>query len=77
MVIVGLKRVDFQDKDGDKIQGMKVFVNYPEDKVEGMATDSFFLSDSKFANYFDALYVGSPIEVHYNKYGKIFSVTLG
>ena len=77
MVIVGLKRVDFKDKDGSQIQGVKVYVNLPEDNVEGMATDSFFLSDNKFADIHDALCVGSLIDVHYNKYGKISSVTLG
>lgn len=76
MVIVGLKRVDFKDKDGSLIQGVKVYVNYPEDNVEGMATDSFFLSDNKFSDYHDALCVGSPIDVHYNKYGKISAITL-
>lgn len=77
MLVVGTKKVDFKDsKSGDSICGLTVYVQYPEDNVDGYATDKIFLSRSKFGSLCDEISSGCSIEILYNKYGKVCNVTI-
>lgn len=72
--IVGIKAVDFDTKEGQHMKGVKLFVTGEDDKVEGLMTDSFFLSYEKFSNL-DQYHVGDEIVIYYNRYGKVDSLT--
>lgn len=42
--IVGTRRVDM---DGDNIHGFTIYTTHPEDGVEGLMAEKFFLRDAK------------------------------
>lgn len=69
MKLVGKRRVDF-DRDGQRIVGYRLYWEYPDDHVDGVATDTCFVSDSKGIEI-DQLFVGQEYTIFYNKYGKV------
>lgn len=69
--LVGIRRVDMNTREGGHIVGYKFFVTYKEDYVEGVVTDSFFLSDDKLGNVQHFPSVGSELKVYYNRYGRV------
>lgn len=76
MKVVGFKGLDFKTKDGQQISGVKLFLEYQEDKTNGVCTDSAFLSDRRLeeCDYIPA--VGDEIELMYNRYGKITTIRI-
>ena len=44
--IVGVRRVDM---DADNIHGFSIFTTHPEDGVDGLMAEKFFLRDAKLA----------------------------
>lgn len=80
MEVIGIKDVNFEAKDGSTVQGVKLFVT--DDSVEvnaGVACDSLFLSDSLLErNELRAgdIQLGDHLNISYNKYGRIQSVSV-
>lgn len=76
MKVVGMKELDFKTKDGQQISGVKLFLEYQEEKTTGVCTDSAFISERRMeeSNYIPA--VGDDIELMYNRYGKIQAIRL-
>lgn len=75
MKVVGIRKVDFTAKDGNRISGVSLFGSYPITKNgEGYSVDKIFLSDKKMADcgYFPE--VGDEIIVNYNRFGKVDSI---
>lgn len=81
MEVLGFKIVNFKAKDGNVIQGIKVFVSYDSDSLDsGVACDSLFLSDALLNRNglsADDIEVGERLLICYNKFGKIQSVSIG
>lgn len=73
-IVVGKRLVDFKTKDGERIDGLNLYCNYPEDNVEGYAVEKIFLGRNKFGMIFDSLAVGDAITVVYNKHGRVSDV---
>lgn len=73
--IVGIRVVDFADRDGNQIKGRKIFVTSQDDNVDGLLTDSFFLSAGSFGGI--SLKVGDIVDIRFNRYGKIASISVG
>ena len=64
--VVGIRKgMSFNTKEGGEMSGLKLHLTCPDDRVEGMATDSFFIS-SKSACYQAALSL--------HRYGKIDAI---
>ena len=80
MEIIGIKDVNFRAKDGGTVQGVRLFVT--DDSVEvnvGVACDVLFLSESLLARNdlgSGDFRLGDHLDISYNKYGKISSVTV-
>lgn len=66
MLLVGKKDVSFV-KDGQTIEGTKLFFLFNDENVEGQATDSIFCSARIDCTN---LIIGDEYNVIYNKYGK-------
>lgn len=81
MDVLGLKVVNFKSKDGNVIQGLKVFVSDDSVRVDsGFACDSLFLSDALLNRNglcADDIEVGQRLLIGYNKFGKIQTVSIG
>lgn len=69
MKLVGKRTVDFE-RDGQRISGYRLYWEYPDDHVDGVATDTCFVSDSKGIDVY-ALSIGYDYTILYNKYGKV------
>ena len=70
--IIGIQRVDYENKNNRRVTGYKVFFSYDLPSYggenSGKAADSVFLSDSLFAQ--SGVSVGDPAQPIYNKYGR-------
>lgn len=81
MEILGIKCVNFKAKDGNLIQGIKVFVSDDSVRVDsGFACDSLFLSDAVLSRNglcASDILVGQRLRIGYNKFGKILTVDIG
>lgn len=70
--LLGIRRdMAFKTKEGGNVQGAKLFVTCEDSRVDGVMTDSFFISTTSTA--FADLAVLSPgmnIDVLFNRYGK-------
>ena len=72
--VIGLKGYDFvNDKTGERVQGIKLYLTYTDDKVNGYACDNVNISLAKFD---ENIKPGSSVNVFYNKYGKVEQVQL-
>ena len=70
--VVGVRRNDFQPKDGDKIEGYSVYVTHTDDNVDGLVAERFFLSDRKLRNDVGGWIpkVGQTFNMSFNRYGR-------
>lgn len=80
MEVIGIKDVNFKSKDGGTVQGVRLFVTDDSVKVNaGVACEAFFLSDyllDKNNLRPGDFHVGDHLDIAYNKYGKISSVSV-
>lgn len=79
--LIGVRELDFTTNEGDQVQGIKLFIAYPEDGVYGNITDSRFIS----ANMFEKLgvpvkdlidHIDNVIDVEISPKNKIVGITL-
>lgn len=81
MEVLGFKIVNFKAKDGNVIHGLKVYISDDSVRVDsGLACDSLFLSDglmNRSGIRAADIEVGDRLQISYNKYGKIQSVSIG
>lgn len=71
--VSGIRRdMSFPSKDGTMIQGAKLYVTSEDSRVQGLMTDSFFISttSSAFADI-GSLTPGSNVDIIFNRYGKV------
>lgn len=72
--LVGYERVDYTNKEGKRILGHRLHLSYLIDRVDGIAVQSEFVSDS--VQLPSPLPLKSKIQLLYNRYGRISSVKL-
>lgn len=70
--IVGIRNVDFKDKQDRLVQGLKLFLSYKDQHIVGIGTESIFVSQDKIGD--KKFKLGDKIRIYYNKYGKVDSV---
>ena len=51
MKIVGIRHVDFTDKQGRQIVGITLYVTHPAPNVDGEIAEKLFVSADKLDNY--------------------------
>ena len=76
MKVIGIRNVSFDAQDGKHISGVSLFCSYPITKNGfGVGVDKIFLSDAKlgYCGYMPEL--GDEINVTYNRFGKVDSVS--
>ena len=71
--VLGLKKnMSFPGKDGAMVNGCKLYVSCPDEKVDGLMADSFFISAS--APIYDKVNSLKPdqcIDIYFSRYGRI------
>lgn len=70
--VIGIERLDYQNKQGNNVRGYRIYFTFDLDEKavgnRGKACDSVFLGDDAFSNA--GIDVGSPAMPIYNKYGR-------
>ncbi len=76
MKVCGYRRVEFNAQDGKHISGVSVFCSYPITKNgDGVGFEKIFMSDNKLGQWGYYPEIGDEINVSYNRFGKVDSVT--
>lgn len=80
MEVIGIKEVNFKAKDGGIVQGVRLYVTDDSVTVNaGVACEALFLSDNLLAKNNlrpGDFQLGDQLDICYNKYGKISSVSV-
>ncbi|MBD5111529.1 MAG: hypothetical protein HDT42_03210 [Ruminococcaceae bacterium] len=76
---IGLQNLDFETRDGNQIQGLKLHITFPDENVMGLMADSKFISRDACKNLglsVDSLspMIGKEIEIETNIKGKVTGV---
>ncbi len=74
MKIIGKKTMRFTSKEGRVIDGTSVYLTYEKDGFEGVIAEKFFIPSVKMKS--SDFKVGDILDVTFNRYGKIDSVSL-
>lgn len=43
--LIGVQKINFTNNSGEKINGLNLFVAFPDENVEGLRTEKFFLKE--------------------------------
>lgn len=74
MVVIGIQKVDYKNKDGRQVLGTNLHCCYLTKSVDGQAVEKIYISSRmKDVPLFKE---GDTINVMYNKFGSVESITL-
>lgn len=79
MQVIGKQRVDYKNKDGKVIQGVRLWACHEKNGVIGVVSEEVYLSDNKLAACglsADKINVDDDVTVLYNRYGSVESITV-
>lgn len=70
--VVGVRRTDFEPKDGSPVRGFSVYVTHEEEGVDGLVAERLFMSDARIGRNMPGWIpkVGDQFSFSYNRYGK-------
>ncbi len=79
--LLGFKSLNFDNKDGDKVEGIKLFLAYVDENTVGCECDAKFVNKNVFDTFnvsLEALAdsVNSVIDVEFNMKNKVVGLTL-
>lgn len=66
--ILGIESVDYYNKSGKRITGVRLHCSCEDSRVTGVAVESIFVSSSVTTDKYE---VGDEIDVLYNKFGSV------
>ena len=76
MEITGYRILDFVTKDGDKIQGVSIYLSESIEGGYGKSAEKFFLSQDKVDALAFTIELEQVVEVLFNRKGKLFTLRL-
>lgn len=77
--VIGKQMIDYKNKDGKEIKGMKLFVASDKKGVEGVFAESVFVSSTKMEQCgitFESIKVDDIISIYYNRYGNVETIAV-
>ena len=75
MKLVGYRKASFTAQDtGEVISGCNLYFTYTNPNVQGLGVERVFASDRKLAGYVPV--IGDEVQVFYNKYGRLESLSV-
>lgn len=66
--LLGIQPVDFLNNNGETIKGINIFCAFPDEAVEGLRTEKFFLKDGI---KLPECKVNDNLNVSFNRKGKV------
>ena len=67
--LIGIQKINFNNANNEEIKGTLAFVVYPEENVQGLRTDKFFLKDG--ISLPEGVKVNDTIDISFNRKGKV------
>lgn len=68
--VVGIRNVDFTDKEGKSVSGTSVYYLIDADGMEGRVSGKLFVNPQRRKNMSFFPHVGDTVFVNYDRYGK-------
>ncbi len=72
IMLRGSRPLDFTSDNGDKVQGVRLFVSFPSDGVAGEETAAFFV---RAGMPLPKLEVGKPYNAEFSNKGKLIGIS--
>jgi hypothetical protein len=72
--LVGMNRLDFAARDGNRVQGTNLFIAFPFEGVTGQKTERIFVKNEIHVP--DGIKPGDTLELMFNMNGKAESVAI-
>lgn len=81
VTLIGFKSIVFDDDNGKKVEGINLFIGYPDVNTVGIAAERQFIYKEVFDGFGVSpellkKYVGKEINIEYNRRGKIGSLAV-
>ena len=73
VTLVGFKSLNFTDAEGNKVEGIRLYIAYPDDDVIGCAVDTAFIRQNVFDRSY---YVGGSFYLPYQAQGRTVMATV-
>ena len=77
--VIGKQIVDYKNKAGNQVKGLKLYVAYEKKGVAGVAAEDIYLSEAKLQQNginADSINIDDMISILYNRYGSVESVSI-
>ena len=72
-VLLGYRKLDFDSRDGGRVQGTQLFTSFKSNNVFGLETTKVFISpENTPTNIADCL--GFELEIEFNNKGKVVQI---
>ena len=71
--VIGIEKVDYTNKQGKPVLGVKLHCTYEVNKVQGLAVESIYCTSSIDTS---DIIIGSIIDVLYNRFGQVARIQL-
>lgn len=68
--LLGIEEVDYENKMGRRVKGLKLHLTYQKKDVEGMCVETVFVSERIECN----AQLGDIVRVVYNRFGSVTDV---
>ena len=72
--VIGLEHRQYTNKQGRQVSGYNIYVTYEKKNMDGIACYQGWCSDAAVKE--SGVCVGDKVNLHYNRYGKIESISL-
>ncbi len=76
MTIVGIRKSSFKGDDGSTIKGVNIYVTYPMEGCEGVATERLYLTEKRLGEIGYKPALGDEVKPEYNRFGKVAGLDL-
>lgn len=70
--LLGVMQIDFQNNSGERVTGLNLFVAFPDENVDGLRTEKFFLKEGIVLPKDTKL--NDTVDISFNHKGKIEAV---
>lgn len=82
VTLLGFKSVDFKNDRGERVEGVNIYIMYPEDNVVGSAAEKKFIGQTVFDGFgitpdMLADSIGTVIDVEFGRKDKIVGLSVG
>ena len=79
--IIGIKRLDYQNKNNRHVQGYSFHLSEPQKDVVGESVFNIFLSDDRAADFVGLFVslgdcIGQEVVIYYNRFGSADGISL-